>query len=106
MISVFNKPAFSEESNTDQSVLYNQLMNQFQNTSSNDLEKTTSDPDLAVLMEVMKMVQNKNQKDAVITLEKLLKNPKGKSLTPQSKIMIQNLIDVMKVMESQLDLSN
>lgn len=101
-------PALSEEINPEQALIYTQMMNQFKNTQSSDLDKTaSSDPDLVTLMEVFKMVQNKNNKDAVKTLEKLLKNPKGKSITPQAKLMIQNLIDVMKAMESgQLDLGN
>ena len=99
--SFFTLPVFSEELSTDQTVLYNQLMGQMQTASPKDLEKATSDPDLASLMQVMQMVQNKNSKEAIPVLEKLLKNPKGKSLTPQAKMMIQNLIETMKFMNTE-----
>ena len=94
-------PAFSDDIPTDPTVLYNQLLGQMQNTSPDELEKATADPDLATLMEVLKMVQNKGYKDAIPVLEDLLKNSKGKNLTPQSKEMIKSLIDVMKVMDSE-----
>lgn len=105
--SFFTLPTFSEEITPtpspfpDQALLYNQLMNQMQNTSPQEMEKATSDADLATLMEVMKLVENKNYRDGINVLENLLKKPKGKGLTPQSKEMIKNLIEVMKFMESQ-----
>ena len=52
--SFFTLPAFSEEVNADQAVMYNQLLNQMKGTSPEDLAKVDSDADLAVLMDVMK----------------------------------------------------
>ncbi|MBC7475747.1 MAG: hypothetical protein H7263_15805, partial [Candidatus Sericytochromatia bacterium] len=97
----FVQPSFSEDIPTDQNVLLNQLQNQLQKASPKELEAATSDPDLEILMKVMGMVQNKGYKEAVPILEDLIKNPKGKGLTPQSKTMIKNLIDVMKVMGNE-----
>jgi hypothetical protein len=94
-------PALSEDIPVDPTLLYNQLLNQTQNTSPQDLEKVTSDPDLAALMEVLKMVRNKSYKEAIPVLEDLVKNSKGNNLTSQSKEMIKSLIDVMKVMNSE-----
>lgn len=106
--STFTLPSFAEEQqNTDvttgmdQALLYNQLMGQMQGTSAKDLEKVTSDPEMASLMEVLKMVQGKKYKDAVPVLEKLLTGSKAKSLTPQTKEMIKNLIEVLKVLETE-----
>jgi len=83
-----------------QALLYNQLLNDMKNKDPKEFEKASQDPDLQTLMQVMEMVQNNGYKEAVPVLENLLKNPKGKALTPQSKKMIQNLLDVMKAMDS------
>jgi hypothetical protein len=106
---IISLPCFAEEKGNkppvpeDQAQLYNQLLNQMQNSSPAEMEKAVSDPDLQTLMGVMKLVQDKSYKEAIPVLENLIKNPKGKSLTPQSIMMINNLINVMQFMGSEYD---
>ena len=101
------KTVFAEDIPTDQTLLYQQLQNKMQNSSPEEIKQANSDPDLAKLMEVMKLVQGKDYKSSSKIIEDILKKPEGKGITPQSKAMLKNLLDILKAMDTpELDLTS